>query len=71
MYADDKVFNLDRPNAEQLEVDCFAAINMAVQYWKSNDLAGDYSKAKQLILGRQKSLPEDCPSWKQPQQLNI
>lgn len=53
MYADDTVLLLGRPRADQLEVDSYVALNMAIQYCHNNDLVVNENKTKQLILGRQ------------------
>ncbi|KAG8292079.1 hypothetical protein J6590_108613 [Homalodisca vitripennis] len=61
MYADDTVLLLGRENTEQLEIDSFTAINMAIQYCHNNDLVLNEKKTKQLVLGRNREVVTRIP----------
>ncbi len=61
MYADDTVLLLGRTRPEQLDIDSFVALNMAIQYCHNNDLAVNETKTQQLILGRKKQEVSGLP----------
>lgn len=61
MYADDTVLLLSSQKPEQLEVDSYVALNMAIQYCHKHELVVNENKTKHLILGRQGTSIETLP----------
>lgn len=54
MYADDTALLLAEKHPEDLEIQSYVALNMAVQYSQSNSLLINKDKTQQLVIGRKK-----------------
>ncbi|KAG8276518.1 hypothetical protein J6590_108834 [Homalodisca vitripennis] len=62
MYADDTVLLLADRTPENLEIESFTAMNMAVQYCHINNLVVNEAKTQQLILGPKKEQTVHLPN---------
>src|SRR5436190_4619927 len=61
MYADDTVLLTAKKFLEQLEINAYIGMNVALEYCNNNDLVLNEQKTKQMSFGRKKENISDIP----------
>uniref|UniRef100_A0A1B6IB92 Reverse transcriptase domain-containing protein n=1 Tax=Homalodisca liturata TaxID=320908 RepID=A0A1B6IB92_9HEMI len=62
MYADDSMLLTANSSVENLEINSYIAVNIAMDYCRNNDLVFNESKTKQISFGNKKDDISDLPN---------